>query len=165
MLETPFWRPRCKNSASRLEPLTSSMAGISPSQHTSVNSSYYDCSPEITWLAPPCPGGQAHGGSCSVPARNHLWVCVFQRGKTDLACRELALKPVPITMFLLAHPPCRFCYIRDVQGLLQHTKLLLCRLPVAQTIFSSMDKIVVAFVRFCSGNQGCEYTLRHCNGT
>ena len=70
--------------------------------------------------------------------------CVsFQCGKTNLACRELALKPVPVTMFLLAHPSCRVCYIRDVQGLLQHTELVLCRLPVTQTIFSSMDKIVV----------------------
>ena len=51
-------------------------------------------------------------------------MCEFQRGKTDLACRELALKPVPVTMFLLAHPSCRFCYTRDMQGLL-HTKLLL----------------------------------------
>ena len=80
-------------------------------------------------------------------------MCEFQRRETDFACREVALKPVPVTMFVLAHPPCRFCYIRDVQGSLQHVELILCWLPVAQAIFGSMDKIVVVSVRLCSGNQ------------
>ena len=79
----------------------------------------------------------------------------LQRGETHFARRELALEPVPITVLVLTHPSCRVCYIRDVQGSLQHVELVLCRLPVTQAILSSMDKIVVVPVRFCSGYECC----------
>ena len=88
------------------------------------------------------PGGKAHRSGNSIAARNNIRVRELQCGETNFARRELALEPVPITVLALAHPSCRVCYIRDVQGSLQHVELVLCRLPVTQTILSSMDKIL-----------------------
>ena len=92
------------------------------------------------------PGGQTHRGSDSITARNNIRVCELQRlGAGTVASASNSVCACPSTLRSLLQ--------RDVQGSLQHVKLVICRLPVTQAIFSSMDKTVVAFIRFCSGNE------------